>query len=197
MTQFASNDGLAARAHAESFNGRRFRWHTGLIGLAAVALCAGTAAAAMAAPGDEASAALTDGAGNEVGTVELTEMQSGTLVVAKLTGLPEGAHAFHVHTTGQCEPPFTSAGGHYNPAGAKHGFSGEGGPHAGDMPNIHVPASGALTIEVFNANLAVDDSLLDGDGAAIVIHEGPDDYESDPAGDAGPRIACGVIKGPN
>ena len=150
---------------------------------------------AAATPGDTASAAMTDAEGNAVGTVELTEMQNGTLIVARLTGLPEGTHAFHVHETGQCEPPFTSAGGHYNPAAAKHGFGVQVGPHAGDMPNIHVPASGALTIEIFNSNLSVDDMLLDNDGSAVVIHEGADDYESDPAGKAGDRIACGVLKG--
>lgn len=166
-----------------------------LLSAFAVAACALSISAALAEPGDEASAAMTDAEGNEVGTVELTEMHSGTLIVAKLTGLPEGAHAFHVHETGQCEPPFKSAGGHYNPDGAKHGLEAEGGPHPGDMPNIHVPASGALTIEVLNTLLALDDKLLDDDGAAVVIHAGADDYRSDPAGDAGDRIACGVIKG--
>lgn len=165
----------------------------GLLGAGAVAAVL-AAAPVRAAAGDEASAALVDAEGNEVGMVELTEMQNGTLVVAKLTGLP-GTHGFHVHETGTCEPPFDSAGGHHNPTDAKHGFGAEGGPHAGDMPNIHVPSSGELTIEIFNANLEVGDSLLDSDGAAIVIHEGADDYESDPSGHAGGRIACGVIKG--
>jgi len=162
--------------------------------LSVALLLSGTAAAA---PGDTASAALADAEGNDVGTVELTETHHGTLVVAKLKDLPEGAHAFHVHTTGLCEPPFTSAGGHYNPASAKHGFGAEAGPHAGDMPNLYIPAAGELTIEVFNANVAVDDSLLDADGAAVVIHAGADDYETDPTGNAGDRIACGVLKGPN
>src|SRR3546814_16586307 len=95
-------------------------------------------------------------------------MQNGTLLVAKLTGLPEGAHGFHVHTAGLCEPPFASAGGHYNPTDAKHGLDAEGGPHAGDMPNIHVPSSGELTIEVLNTNLAIDDKLLDRDRKSVV-----------------------------
>lgn len=150
---------------------------------------------AAAAPGDTASAAMVDAEGREVGTVELTETHHGALLIAKLKGLPEGSHAFHVHTTGLCEPPFTSAGGHYNPTEAKHGLNAAEGAHAGDMPNIYVPASGELTAEIFNAGLAVDDKLLDDDGAAVVIHAGPDDYESDPAGNAGDRIACGVLKG--
>ncbi len=164
-------------------------------GLVAPALLAAAvpAPAAQAAPGDKASAALANAAGQAVGTVELLELANGTLLTARLQNLPEGAHAFHVHGTGACEPPFTSAGGHYNPGGVKHGLDAADGPHAGDMPNIHVPASGSLTIEVFNAGLDLSDSLFDADGAAIVIHEGADDYASDPAGNAGPRIACGVI----
>src|SRR3546814_565661 len=166
-----------------------------LLGAAAALLCLAAASTAWAGPGDEASAAMVDAEGNEVGTVELSQLQNGTLVVAKLTGLPEGAHGFHVHETGTCEPPFASAGGHFNPTSAKHGFGAEGGPHAGDMPNIHVPSSGELTIEVFNANLEACDTLLDSDGPAIVIHAGADAYESGPSGNSGDRIACGVIQG--
>ena len=77
--------------------------------------------------------------------------------------------------------------------GAKHGFDSAEGMHAGDMPNIHVPDSGVLEIEVLNTLLKLDATLFDADGAAIVIHDGPDDYASDPAGAAGSRIACGVI----
>jgi len=167
------------------------------LGMGALSIALLLSWSAAAAPGDEASAAMVDAEGNEVGTVELTEMRDGTLVVAKLKGLPEGTHAFHVHTTGLCEAPFSSAGGHYNPTGAKHGLDAEGGPNAGDMPNIHVPASGELTIEVLNTHLTIEDKLLDSDGAAVVIHAGADDYMSDPAGHAGDRIACGVIKGAN
>ena len=92
-----------------------------------------------------------------------------------------------------CEPRFKSAGGHFNPGGAKHGIDSAEGMHVGDMPNIHVPDSGALEIEVLNTQLHLDASLFDEDSAASVIHEGPDDHASDPAGAAGPRIACGVI----
>ena len=152
---------------------------------------------AAAGPGDAASAALVNAEGEPVGTVELTQTENGTVIIAKLENLPEGTHAFHIHETGACEPPFKSAGGHYNPTGASHGFDSQGGPHAGDMPNIYVPASGELTFEMFNTHLEVDDSLLDQDGAAVVIHEGADDYKTDPAGAAGDRIACGVLEGPS
>ena len=151
--------------------------------------------AALAAPEDSASAAMVDAEGKSVGTVELTETPHGTLLIVDLENLPEGIHAFHVHETGSCEPPFTSAGGHFNPTGAKHGLEAPEGMHAGDMPNFHVPSSGAVTLEIFNAQLTLSDDLLDDDGAAIVVHAGADDYRSDPAGDAGDRIACGVIKG--
>lgn len=149
-------------------------------------LAAGTALAT--------EAELRDPGGAVVGTVSMSAVPTGVLLRARLSGLPEGAHAFHVHVVGECEPPFSSAGGHYNPDSVVHGLEAVGGPHVGDMPNIHVPASGELEIEILNTQLALDDGLFDADGAAIVIHEGADDYVSDPAGDAGPRIACGVIR---
>ena len=119
---------------------------------------------------------------------------NGTLIAVRFRGLPPGEHAFHVHAVGKCEPPFTSAGGHYNPTGAKHGFMVAGGPHAGDMPNIHITPNGALDIEVLNTHLKLDGRLFDTDGAAIVLHAKGDDYRSQPSGAAGPRIACGVIE---
>jgi Cu-Zn family superoxide dismutase len=118
------------------------------------------------------------------------------LITLELTAAPPGAHGFHIHTTGKCEPPkFESAGGHFNPDESKHGFLNPEGPHAGDMPNIHVPESGKLTVEVLNTLVTVggENALLDEDGAALVLHADPDDYKSDPAGHAGGRIACGVI----
>jgi len=142
----------------------------------------------------DAVADLRDPTGRDVGQVRLTETPHGTLLRLDARAMPPGAHAFHVHETGSCIPPFTSAGGHFNPDGAGHGIMDDDGMHVGDMPNIHVPASGRLVQEVLNTRLALDDGLFDSDGAAIVIHAGPDDYESNPAGAAGPRIACGVIE---
>lgn len=161
-----------------------------------LASLAGLALVASVAPADaagEAKAMMKSAKGEDVGQVVLRETAQGTLLNATLKGLPAGAHAFHVHATGKCEPPFASAGGHYNPDGRKHGILADGGAHAGDMPNLHVPSSGTLELEVLNTRLKLDDKLFDADGAAVVIHAGADDYKSDPAGNAGDRIACGVI----
>jgi Cu-Zn family superoxide dismutase len=140
-----------------------------------------------------AKATLADTKGNTVGEVSLRDTPHGTLLHVTLTRMPPGTHAFHIHAVGKCEPPFTSAGGHFNPNGRKHGIEVVAGPHPGDMPNLHVPESGKLEIEILNTRVRLDARLFDADGAAIVIHQGPDDYKSDPAGSAGPRIACGVV----
>jgi Cu-Zn family superoxide dismutase len=155
-----------------------------------------TAALVLSTPAraaDEAVAVMMDPDGKEVGKVTLVAVPSGVLLAVDLTAVPSGDHAFHIHAVGKCEAPdFKSAGGHFNPEEDEHGLMNEAGPHAGDMPNIHVPGNGKLRIEVLNQMVSLG-GLLDEDGSAIVIHEGPDDYETDPAGDAGPRIACGVI----
>jgi Cu-Zn family superoxide dismutase len=145
---------------------------------------------------DTASAVLKDASGNEVGKATLVATPSGVLIRLDLTGVPPGEHAFHIHTVGKCEPPdFKSAGAHFNPDETKHGFMNGDGPHAGDMPNLHVPDSGKLQVEVLDSmvSLSEDPALLDADGAALVIHAGADDYKTDPAGNAGDGIACGVI----
>lgn len=145
---------------------------------------------------DTVSAVLKDASGNEVGKATLVATPSGVLIRLDLTGVPPGEHAFHIHTVGKCEPPdFKSAGAHFNPDETKHGFMNGDGPHAGDMPNLHVPDSGKLQVEVLDSmvSLSEDPALLDADGAALVIHAGADDYKTDPAGNAGDRIACGVI----
>jgi Cu-Zn family superoxide dismutase len=142
-----------------------------------------------------AQSRLDDAEGTPVGMAYLRDTPAGVLLHVKFDGLPPGTHAFHIHKTGKCEAPsFKSAGGHYAPQGHNHGFLDPNGPHAGDMPNIHVPESGKLEIEVLTGATSVQDGLLAGDGTALVVHAGADDYHTDPAGDAGKRIACGVIE---
>lgn len=162
------------------------------------ALLLSTSAFAQAEIGATATAVLKGADGADHGSVTLTETNSGVLLRAELTGLPAGPHGLHFHAVGECEPPFESAGDHYNPTNVEHGFLAEGGPHVGDMPNIHVPESGEITVEVLNTfvSLAPDsgNSLFDEDGTALVIHADPDDYEGQPSGHAGDRIACGVVE---
>lgn len=145
-----------------------------------------------------AKASLKAADGKDVGTAELTAVPGGVLIKLNLKGLPPGDHAFHVHAVGKCEPPFTSAGGHFNPASRKHGLMSDEGHHAGDMPNLHVPASGELAVEVVNTDITLEkdkpNSMFDADGSAIVIHASADDYKTDPTGNAGDRIACGVVE---
>jgi Cu-Zn family superoxide dismutase len=156
---------------------------------------AGTAVAADA-PGT-AQARLLDASGKSVGAVEIRDTPNGVIVRARFTGLPPGDHAFHVHAVGKCEPPFESAGPHFNPKDHKHGFAVEGGWHAGDLPNVTVGADGSAVVEVLATGLSVssgESKLLDADGSALIVHEGVDDYTSQPSGDAGKRIACGVVE---
>lgn len=163
--------------------------------MTATVLASALALAAPAFAADTATAILKDPDGKDVGKVTLTAVPTGVLLDADLTALPPGDHAFHIHEFGKCEAPdFKSAGGHFNPEEDEHGLMNKAGPHSGDMPNIHVPENGKLHIEVLNQMVNLSQGLLDADGSAIVIHQGPDDYTSDPAGDAGPRIACGVIE---
>ena len=158
-----------------------------------------TAALALASPAlavDKARAVLKDAKGAEVGNVTLTATPSGVLMSLDLTAVPAGEHAFHVHAVGKCEgPDFKSAGPHFNPDETKHGLMNPDGPHAGDMPNLHVPSDGKLQIEVLNptVTLSSESALLDEDGSAVIVHTSADDYKTDPAGNAGDRIACGVV----
>lgn len=134
--------------------------------------------------------------GVPAGTAQLLWNGETVSLAIAATGLEPGEHGFHLHTTGRCEAPgFTSAGGHLNPAGREHGSLNPKGAHMGDMPNLSVGASRSASTEVDlpGSRDVVLSSIFDTDGTAVVIHAGPDDYRSDPAGDAGSRVACGVF----
>lgn len=157
------------------------------------------AAASAPAPAAEATAELKTAQGQKMGEARLQEAPSGVLITVTLTGAPAGAHAFHIHDAGKCEPPaFTTAGGHFNPASKKHGLLEAAGFHAGDLPNVNVPASGSLSFEFLASGVTLKageaNSLFDANGAALVLHAKGDDYKTDPSGAAGDRLACGVIE---
>jgi Cu-Zn family superoxide dismutase len=166
----------------------------------AIAACHhGTQAPSMLdMPVSTAHGTLRLGDGREVGGVTLTQTAAGVLVIVDLTGMTAGTHGIHFHAIGQCSgPAFTSAGGHFNPSMKMHGLRNPNGPHAGDLPNIHVPESGTLRVELLAPNVRLGagaGTLFDGDGAAIVIHALADDYLTDPAGASGARIACAVLE---
>lgn len=154
------------------------------------------AAPVLAAEGDTVRATLS-GDGID-GSVRMTETASGAILVEiEATGVPQGAHGIHIHETGACEDDFESAGGHIA-AGLEHGVKAAGGPHPGDLPNVFAGADGSLRADVvtrgFTLGTAGDQRLLDDDGSAVVLHADPDDYSSQPSGNAGNRIACGVIE---
>lgn len=175
-----------------------------LIGLCALAFPAtGVAQAQQPSPPtstpSSARAVFMTPDGKTIGSATLIETPNGLLISAELEGLPPGVLGFHIHEVGRCEGAtgFESAGGHYNPRGARHGYMVDGGPHAGDMPNQTVEPSGKLKAEVFNPHVTFTGGqapLFDQDGSAIVVHSTADDYRSQPSGNAGSRIACGVVQ---
>lgn len=147
----------------------------------------------------EAKAQLYNPEGEKVGFVSLEEATEGVRMIIKIDKLPPGLHAFHIHEKGNCNPPeFKTAGGHFNPKDKEHGFLNPKGPHAGDLPNIAIDKDGTAEIETITKLVSLKkearNSLLKEGGTSIVIHQGPDDYITNPAGSAGPRIACGVIE---
>jgi len=163
-------------------------------GLAAIVF----AISSLPAAAQTASATLKNAEGKDVGAVTLTQTLAGVLLNLSVKGLPAGEHAFHVHAVGKCEAQFTSAGGHFNPANKQHGMQNPEGHHAGDLPNLTVGANGkgAFKSTIQNVTLAGDGatSLFHAGGTSVVIHEKADDMKTDPAGNAGARIACGLIQ---
>ena len=188
---------------------------TAVVTVAAVMFSAGSAWAQSSAT---ARADMVDLQGRSVGRATLDQTIQGVLITVDLQGLPPGWHAIHLHETAECQPPFASAGEHFNPNGEPHGYRSSG-PHAGDLPNIFVGADGKANAQMINDRVAlttdrptdvnflnraigaVQDvagmqaySLFAGRGTALIVHADADDYRSDPGGASGDRIACGVIR---
>ena len=147
--------------------------------------------------GEKASATLDSRSGSNVkGTVNFVSRGHDVLVNAKFSGLkPNAEHGFHVHEKGDCSAPdATSAGGHFNPDTKTHGMPGSGVSHAGDMPNIKSDANGNAVYSARLSGFAINNGSNGILGRAVVVHRDPDDYKSQPAGNSGPRVACGLIK---
>jgi Cu-Zn family superoxide dismutase len=158
-----------------------------------LAACAQTPAAGG---GAAAVAEMKPTAGNAVaGTVRFEQSAGKVIVSASISGLkPNAEHGFHVHEKGDCSAPdATSAGGHFNPAGRPHGHHGKAERHAGDMPNLRADAAGVARVMWESDLLSVGSGAADVVGRSVVIHRDPDDYASQPAGNSGPRLSCGVI----
>lgn len=143
------------------------------------------------------SATLRTSSGLPAGTAQLFGNASELTISIALAGLPPGVHGVHLHMVGSCQAPdYTSAGGHLNPAGHQHGTENPAGAHLGDLPNVTIGQSGTGTVSATLSGTRADDltAIFDTDGTAVVVHAMADDYRTDPAGNAGARIACGVLK---
>lgn len=143
-----------------------------------------------------AEATLVNANGIPAGTAQFLGAGDAITLTIAVSGLAPGQHGVHLHTTGKCEAPaFASAGGHLNPSGHQHGSMNPAGPHLGDLPNLIVGDNGASTITatIPGTRAEIEARLFDDDGTALIVHAGPDDYKTDPSGNSGGRIACGVL----
>jgi superoxide dismutase, Cu-Zn family len=161
-------------------------------------LLAGCASMKSPSSGPSATAELRNTPGQNVGRAVLTTEGTAVRVVLTVQGLPPGAKGVHIHEVGKCDAPeFPTAGRHFNPDKRQHGMDNPQGPHAGDLPNLIVGGDGTGRLETTTPRISLASgaptSLFDADGSAIVVHAGPDDMKTDPDGNSGERIACGVI----
>jgi Cu-Zn family superoxide dismutase len=149
------------------------------------------------AVGERAAAPLRNAEGQVLGMAIFTQEAQGVRISVTVKGLSPGEHGIHIHSVGKCEPPdFLSAGPHFNPTNKKHGLNNPEGPHAGDLPNLVVGEDGSAVYEHITDRVTLTPgelSLFDEDGSSLVIHAGPDDQMTDPAGNSGARVLCGVI----
>lgn len=165
-----------------------------LVALSLVAAgCAG-----MQSGGDNTAVAdLKNPAGQSVGNAHFTQAGNVVRIVVEARGLTAGAHGVHVHAVGKCDPPdFMSSGGHFNPTGRQHGALNPQGSHAGDLPNLTVAPDGSGRMETTTEQLTLGsgpNTVFDADGSALVVHASPDDFKTDPTGNSGARVACGVL----
>ena len=170
-----------------------------IFGVALAVILAAAGPAAAAASKARAVAHLADRAGHPVGTINFAATSHGVLIEYDLKGLSPGVHAIAIHTSGNCDTrtAFTSAGPHFSPDPSKmHGFFAKHSPHAGDLPNEYAAADGTLHAVVISNAISLGNgkkSIFDRDGASIIVHAKGDDYFTQPAGNSGDRIACGVI----
>jgi Cu-Zn family superoxide dismutase len=157
-----------------------------------------TALGCRSAGAQTAQAELRDSEGGRVATAALAQVEEGVNISLEALKLPPGTHGFHIHAAGRCEPPdFSSAGPHFNPHGRKHGLKNPEGAHGGDLPNFVVGLDGTGRLELVAKEVTLGEglnSLFHPEGTALVIHASADDEVTDPAGNAGARIACGVIE---
>jgi len=165
---------------------------------AAALVLGGCASAGTDGPGLQGQAVLKDKAGQQVGLATFTEGSDGLRIEVTGVGLPPGPKGIHIHAVGKCEPPdFVSAGAHFNPAGKRHGRLSPDGAHAGDLPNLMVTPVGAAGLDVTTKAVTIKEGvpalLFGAGGTSLVIHALPDDEKTDPTGNSGDRIACGVI----
>lgn len=145
-----------------------------------------------------AEAKLSSAAGQEIGSATISGLGNDIRINVTIKGTPGSVHGLHLHAVGKCEAPFSSAGPHLNPGGHQHGKDNPQGAHLGDLPNVTIgqAGTGTASASLGKDSAAISSALFDADGTAIVLHAAADDYRTDPSGNSGARIACGVLTRP-